>query len=134
MSSSAISTVIDFISRINAHDPRGLVNLMTDTHRFIDSLGVSISGKAAMLEAWGGYFLFFPDYAMESSLIMEQGDEVAVFATVRGTLAVGGKLLKENAWEIPAACKAIVKDGKIDEWRVYADNEPVRTIIALHNT
>jgi ketosteroid isomerase-like protein len=128
------SIVIEFISRINAHDPRGLVNLMTDTHRFIDSLGVSVTGKAAMLEAWGGYFLFFPDYTVEYSLIMELGSEVAVFATVRGTLAVGGKLLKENSWELPAACKAVVKDGKIDEWRVYADNEPVRAIMAAYNT
>jgi ketosteroid isomerase-like protein len=133
MQPSPTSIITEFIARINAHDARGLVSLMTDSHRFVDSLGSALEGKVAMLNAWGGYFLLFPDYTVDYELIMEQGDQVAVFATVRGTFAVHGKLLKENSWEIPAACKAIVKDGKIDEWRVYADNEPVRTIMAAHS-
>ncbi|HTV60171.1 MAG TPA: hypothetical protein VMJ93_14965 [Verrucomicrobiae bacterium] len=48
----------------------------------------------------------------------------------RGTLAVNGRLAKEHSWEIPAAWRAVVKDGLIAEWQVYCDNEPVRKIMA----
>jgi ketosteroid isomerase-like protein len=129
MESSPSAVVAEFIRMINAHDVRGLTALMTDDHRFIDSLGNVVKGKDDMRKAWIGYFYFFPDYTLDYSLMMEEGDTVAVFATARGTYAVEGKLLKENSWTIPAACKATVRSGKVAEWQVYADNEPVRTIM-----
>jgi hypothetical protein len=35
-------------------------------------------------------------------------------------------LKAENSWETPAAFRAVIKDGKVSEWRVYADNEPMK--------
>ncbi len=32
-------------------------------------------------------------------------------------------------WETPIACCAQVRDGQIAEWRVYADNEPLRQLM-----
>jgi limonene-1,2-epoxide hydrolase len=54
---------------------------------------------------------------------------VAVFGTAKGTLATDGRILDENKFEIPASWTAIVEGGKIQKWRVYADNEPVRKLI-----
>ncbi|HEY1939222.1 MAG TPA: nuclear transport factor 2 family protein [Candidatus Angelobacter sp.] len=36
---------------------------------------------------------------------------------------------KENFWKTPAAWRAVVKDGKIAVWQVFADNEPIRAIM-----
>ena len=36
------------------------------------------------------------------------------------------KLEIENRWETPAAWRAVVEGGLVAEWRVYADNEPIR--------
>jgi len=44
---------------------------------------------------------------------------------------VNGELLPKNHWEIPAAWKAVVQRGRISEWRVYADNEPVWKIMGV---
>jgi hypothetical protein len=39
-------------------------------------------------------------------------------------------LRDENRWRIPAAWRAIVHDGLVQEFRVYADNKPVYDILA----
>jgi hypothetical protein len=71
----------------------------------------------------------FPDYRISHEEIFEDRDAVAVFGTASGTYAVNGKLPNENHWEIPAAWKAIVRNGLIAEWRVYCDNQPVRKLL-----
>ncbi len=35
----------------------------------------------------------------------------------------------ENSWTMPAAWRAVVKDGKIALWQIFADNEPIRAIM-----
>jgi len=51
---------------------------------------------------------------------------VVMTGLAQGSYAVGGKLTPEYRWSTPAVFRAFVEDGKIVEWRVYADNEPVR--------
>ena len=31
-----------------------------------------------------------------------------------------------SGWSTPVALRALVRDGQIAEWQVYADNEPIR--------
>jgi ketosteroid isomerase-like protein len=47
-------------------------------------------------------------------------------------LAVGeaGGSIDDVAWRTPAAWKAMIRDGKVTEWRVFADNKPVYEILA----
>jgi hypothetical protein len=47
---------------------------------------------------------------------------VAVFGTASGTSKRDGKFSSDGFWEIPAAWKAIVRDGRIAEWCVYAES------------
>jgi hypothetical protein len=44
--------------------------------------------------------------------------------------AASGKLLPEIKWRTPAAWLAIVENGLVKEWRVYADNKPVYDTMA----
>jgi len=44
----------------------------------------------------------------------------------QGTYSPDGRLRAESRWETPAAFRAFVEDGLVAEWRVYADNEPLR--------
>jgi ketosteroid isomerase-like protein len=121
-----------FVAKINAHDVDGLVALMTPDHLFVDALNNSFRGAEQMRQGWKFYLSMFPDYAIEVTDEFERGGVIAMFGKARGTLAVNGKLTRENFWEIPAAWKAVVKDGRVAEWRVYCDNDPARKIMAAN--
>jgi len=62
--------------------------------------------------------------------IFAEGNRVAVFGAAGGTVAADGKLPLENQWRASAAWLAIVENGLIKQWRVYADNKPVYDILA----
>lgn len=129
LDNEALKTVKLFVKNINEHNLDGLVSLMTDDHTFIDSMGIDMNGKKNMKKAWDVYLTTFPNYEIEAEDWILSKDRIAIFGTARGTLAVNGKLKNENSFEIPASWTAIVEDGKVAEWRVYADNQPVREII-----
>lgn len=63
--------------------------------------------------------------------VLSEGNMVAVFGTAEGTYSAKGSPPKDAHWKIPAAWKAVVRDGQIAEWRVYADNEPVWKIMGV---
>jgi len=121
-----------FIERINEHSLEGISNLMRPDFRFVDALGSEIRGANQMRKAWTSYFRWFPDYKIHQEEILPKGNLVACFGTARGTYCFEGELRKENAWEVPAAWKAVVRGARIAEWRVYADKEPARQIMAAH--
>ncbi len=125
-----IEMVLEFMDRINQRDPDKLAELMTEDHVFIDSLGQTMRGRATMRKGWQGYYAFCPDYWVSHEDIFQSGSIVAVFGAAGGTISVKGKLLAENKWRTPAAWRAVVENGLVREWRVYADNKPVYDIMA----
>lgn len=128
-SDNAIQVVLKFEALINARDEDAIVALMTDDGEFIDSLGNRLHGAEKLRAAWAGYFKMVPDYSISHSEIFADRNTVVVFGSAQGTFSKGGQLLRENAWKTPAAWRAVVKDGKIAIWQVYADNEPIRAIM-----
>lgn len=128
-----LDVALQFVGYINGHNIGGLTALMTEDHRFIDSLGAEIKGRSAMRSAWIGYFVMIPDYTISIQETFVRDDIVIILGKARGTYSVDGKLLQENRWEFPLALRAVVQDGKLSEWRVYADNEPVRTIMKRYS-
>jgi hypothetical protein len=54
-----------------------------------------------------------------------------MLGVAEGTYAPNGKLTQENRWKTPAVFRALVDSGLVAEWRVYADNEPIRNRIKL---
>jgi len=129
MAKTAVDVALAFVHRINAHDVGGLVALMTENHLFVDGLGQVVRGREKMEKGWLGYFAWFPDYSIKVDDAFSNGNVVALFGIAQGTYSVDGHMLAENHWEIPAAWKVVVHGARIDEWRVYADNEPVWKIM-----
>lgn len=124
-----IQAVLEFEKLINARNPEAICALMTADGEFIDSLGNRIQGPEKLRAAWAGYFKMVPDYSISHSEIFAEGNTVAVFGSAQGTFPKDGQLRKKDVWKTPAAWRAVVKEGKIAVWQVYADNEPIRAIM-----
>lgn len=123
------TVVRKFIRLINEGEVDKLIRLMTDSHRFVDSLGITFEGKEIMHGAWKGFFSMVPDYKIEIENIIVQNDLTVIFGRAKGTVSSGNRLYKTNSFDIPACWKAIVENEKIKEWRVYADNTNVHKLI-----
>ena len=102
---------------------------MTDDHLFVDSLGQVRTGRERMRTNWARYLSMFPDYALEVERTFTDGGVVALLGRAGGTYAPDGVLREEGRWDVPAAWRAVVRDGLIAEWQVYADNSRVLEII-----
>jgi uncharacterized protein (TIGR02246 family) len=125
-----VESVLAFFDAINRHDPDKLAELMTEDHAFIDALGNSMRGRETMRAGWRSYFAMCPDYHVSQQDVLHSGDTVAAFGTAGGTISVNGQLASENKWQTPAAWRAVVQDGLLTEFRVYADTKPVFEILA----
>ena len=128
-SDQPIDVVLAFLDRINAGDVPGMCELMCEDHLFVDALGNQVKGRETMRKGWSGYYKLFPDYKVSHEEIFAQGHVVAAFGSAEGTYTPDGKVSREKHWSIPAAWKAVVRDGRIAEWRVYADNQPARKLM-----
>lgn len=121
MSSKEIEAVLDFVSAINERDALKLSELMTDDHTFVDSKGNKDYGRENLRKGWEEYFRMFPDYRIEINRILQDKNLVAAFGSASGTYNGKRGLILENRITMPAAWQAIVKNGKIKYWQVYAD-------------
>jgi len=122
------STVValEFVDRINDHDVSGLAKLMTKDHAFVDSLGAKAT-RPAIEQGWRQYFEMVPDYWIEIERAFGFGDTAILLGRAGGTyVGKGGARKQKNRWETPAVWVARIKGRKIAEWRIYADNEPIR--------
>jgi ketosteroid isomerase-like protein len=119
-----------FIRAINRQDVDRLSVLMTPSHRFIDALGKVIEGREKMREGWAAYFRMVPDYSIAIEEIYPSEPVVVLLGVAEGTYTRDGKLNPENRWKTPVAIRALVEDGLVAEWRVYAENEPIRKVMA----
>ena len=118
---SPIQVVQAFVAAINRQDAAGLAEWMTDDHTFIDSGGTTETGRDKMRSGWEGYFQMFPDYRVTIGNMVADGDFVAAFGSAFGTYNGKRGLVPENRIEMPAAWRAIVENGKVKLWQVYAD-------------
>jgi limonene-1,2-epoxide hydrolase len=121
MTSNEINVVEAFIRAINRRDPSELSDLMTEDHTFVDSGGRIQSGRENMTARWKDYFRMFPDYEIRVERLLADKALVAVFGSASGTYNGKRGLVAENRIAMPAAWKALVENGKIKLWQVYAD-------------
>ncbi len=126
MSDSAIAVAQAFVRAINRQDVAALAELMSPGHRFTDSLGNMVEGREKMRAGWAAYFRLAPDYSLAIEEFYSSGPVVVMLGIAQGTYTRDGTLKPENRWQTPAALRAMVQDGLISEWQVYADNEPIR--------
>jgi ketosteroid isomerase-like protein len=121
---------IRFVNEINRHDVGALVAMMAPDFRFVDSLGQEVRGVDRMRAAWMAYFAQFPDYRITIREHLSLGQVVALFGTASGTLSEHGELPSRNRWTVPAAWRAVVREGRVVDWQVYADNQPVAKLLS----
>lgn len=119
-----------FIRAINRQDVDALAKLMTEQHRFIDSLGTVFVGRETLRRGWTKYFAMVPDYVVCIDETLIDGPIVVMLGEAEGTFAPDGDLKPENRWTTPTAFRAFIEGGKVAEWRVYCDNDPIRQRIA----
>jgi ketosteroid isomerase-like protein len=129
MTSNEIDVVKAFIAAINRRSPPEISDLMTEDHTFVDSAGKVESGRQNMTAGWNEYFRMFPDYTIVVETILGDSELVAVFGSTSGTYNGKRGVVPENRIEMPAAWRAVVQNGKVKRWQVYADwTEGIRTI------
>ncbi len=126
MSNSPESVAQAFVRAINRQDVEALAALMAPAHRFIDSLDNVVEGREKMRAGWAAYFRMVPDYSIAVDETFLDGPVVVMLGVAEGTYAPRGELKPENRWKTAVALRAQVEDGLVAEWRVYADNEPMR--------
>lgn len=134
----------EFVRAINRQNPEELAALMTPDHRFTDSLGHVAAGRDGIKEGWNLYFQMIPDYQIEIEETYCDGSAVVMVGTAKGTYNKGiqdleamglPNLMKDSGshapqnWQTPVAVRAFIQDGLVAEWRVYADNEPLRRLM-----
>lgn len=89
-----------------------------------------------MRAGWAGYFRVVPDYMIAIEETYCNGEVVVMLGSAKGTYTADGErspeLSEENRWQTPAVFRAVIENGKLAEWRVYADNEPMRQRMAKH--
>ena len=130
MAESAKLIAIAFVRAINRQNVEALADLMTEDHRFIDALDNQFEGREKMRAGWDAYFRMVPDYTIAVEETFCDGPVVVMLGRVRGTYSPDGSIKEENRWQAPAALRAIIKENKVAEWRVYCDNEPMRQLMA----
>ena len=121
-----IETLADAINR---HDLDAIMRTLDEGHVFVDSLGNEVRGVDAVRDAWRQYLAMVPDYWLRIEHGVLAPEYIALFGKAGGTLAIGGKVKKENWWETTAAWRAVVVNGRVAKWEVYADNEPIRKLL-----
>ena len=122
-----LALTLRFVDRLNHQDVDGLVALMSNDHQFIDSGGEVHQGRARMREGWRAYFRMVPDYHIDVHESFVDGPVVVLLGTAGGTYCCEEQLHPEDTWSTPAAWRVLVEQRRIVEWRVYADNELLRT-------
>jgi ketosteroid isomerase-like protein len=124
---NAAATFTQFVAAINNHDVKSLTALMTPDHVFIDSVGNRVHSAASMEAGWRSYFAMCPDYWIHTDCVLTEDDVVLSAGEAGGTI-------NGVPWRTPAAWKAVIRDSKVKEWRVFADNKPVYEILARRQT
>lgn len=91
----------------------------------MDATGGIFSGRRTMRQGWESFFGMFPDYRIEVEVLVAEGETVALFGWASGTFSGRGGEAVAASFRIPAAWKAVVRDGLVAEWTVCADIEPM---------
>ncbi|HSI35096.1 MAG: nuclear transport factor 2 family protein [Phycisphaerae bacterium] len=131
---TAKDTVLAFVDRINAHDVDGILALMDDSYRFVDSAGDTFRGRDFMRATWAAHFEQYPDYHVLVHRALQDEDAVALFGVASGTLNQAGELWEENHWEVPAAFLGVAANGRMLLWQVFSDTAMVHDLVQANES
>jgi len=117
---TTVDVVSTFVECINAGDLDGLCSLMTDDFAFIDYGGKVERGKDVMRQGFRSYFSDYPQYKNITEKVLTGGTGVAIIGKTTGSHISPEVEVKETVlWT------AEIRDGKVAQWRIYADTDVV---------
>ncbi|MCA9571213.1 MAG: nuclear transport factor 2 family protein [Myxococcales bacterium] len=111
-----------FNACINGADLDGLVEMLTEDHRFEDPAGSVVEGLEACREAWRRFFAAFPGYTNTFDRVVVRGDQVVI---------AGSSAHDEPALSGPALWSAQVREGRLARWSVHLDIPEERERLGL---
>jgi predicted enzyme related to lactoylglutathione lyase/limonene-1,2-epoxide hydrolase len=123
-----IEIVRAFAAAINSHEFANMASLFSPDYQFIDAQGNALTEAENQEASWKQYLELFPDYRIELVDVFANGS--TVFA--HGFASASFKGDANAHWRIPAAWRALIEDGKVKVWQVYADTKIASDIIAAN--
>jgi ketosteroid isomerase-like protein len=109
-----MAIALRFNEKINQQDLKGLAELMTDDHAFVDSDNNVTKGKKTMLMGWKEFFKAYPDYRNTFTCVTTQDNTV---------IMVGYSTCTHKPLNGPNIWTAKVRDKQVSEWRVIWLNQ-----------
>jgi ketosteroid isomerase-like protein len=113
---------MEFNDCINNRDIDGLARLMAVDHTLIDRQGTITRPKEVVLGKWKEFFRMFPEY--RNTFTHLESREHRVFV-------VGFASWSAHRFTDVALWTATIVDDRVQEWRVYDDNETNRKSLNL---
>ena len=110
-----------FNEAINRQDVTALCSFMAPDHTFFDPGGGATVGVESMRKGWSEFFQMFPDYRNEMLGFLQEANTIMAYGRAVGTYNGNRGLVPENRITMPAAWRAVIENGLIREWQVYAD-------------
>ncbi|MGG5369444.1 nuclear transport factor 2 family protein [Enterococcus sp. AZ196] len=107
---------LQFVKAINQHDVKGISQLMSNDHQFIDTWD-NIASKEEMSSGWAGYFNWFPNYHIEVTEAFENENSIGLLGYASGSYKGNTK----QTWRLPAFWKVVIGDEKVKIWQVICD-------------
>ena len=109
------AVALSFIDGINHGDLDRLAELMTDDHVLVVLDEPPLTGRAANLDAWRGYFTSFPSYVIYPHHVTATGERVVVEGTTTGS-HLG--LPDEEEQRLDVTWVAETAGEKLSRWQV----------------
>ncbi|MFX0113763.1 MAG: nuclear transport factor 2 family protein [Candidatus Hodarchaeota archaeon] len=108
---------LQFNECINNQDVKGISNLMTEGHMFIDRKGEVTKGKELMTKGWIDFFNQFPEYKNTFPRVESQGNLVII---------LGYANWSKDSEKDHAIWTATIENDLVAEWRIFEDTEENR--------
>lgn len=107
--------------QINARNLEGVIALMADNHRFIDSKN-RVENKEQMKKSCKEFFTEYSDYKNIFHTVISRNNLV---------ILLGHSECSEPVLDGAAIWTAKIENDQVAEWRIYLDTEENRKILSL---
>jgi len=111
-----------FNEHINNQNLKGLINLMTDDHVFIDILGKVHDREHMVTEGWQNFFDSFPDYRNIFTRVENQDNLV---------ILIGFSVCSYDPLDGPAIWTATIRNDLLTKWQIFEDTKENREMLCI---
>ena len=128
MKSNIINKAFNFVEKINKHDLKNLIKLMSTDHTLIVFDNNPEKGKNIMKNAWKSYFDICPNYMIYISQYAIKNDTVSFLGRTTGSHR---KISRIDEFEETLIFTATIKNNRISKWQLLNDTPDNRKSVNL---